>query len=442
VNLGAFIGPICTLGLLDYLTRSLAGSRKSDLGQAWQAWVIMTLAACVGAISLVLFVSLSGLQLGSPFVVAAAVGTVLLTPTQGLLLTVLRGHERMGLFAAINSIGAAATGLVPLVVLVVGGGIDGYAIALLLVNITAVVVGWWKSGVRLPRVRISLRMLLALVQAGLPFLGWTLTMTFYGQVNGILLGLLAPSHVVGWYAAASRIVSIPMFVPALIVTPLLPALTRSRGDSDAFRHALNTSLRATVLLTLPFCAATVAAAPAIPSFLGWPADFSPASTLIVLLGPQLTIVALDMMLGTTLIALGLEHKWLVVGLVACVVSPAWNMVAIPFTQNVLGNGGVGAALGSILTECVMLVGALVLIPRGILSRSVALVAVRTVLAALPFIVITRLLLSLDVWLPVALAPGSLAFAAGVVILRVITLSELRVAANLGLRMTQSRFSRA
>jgi O-antigen/teichoic acid export membrane protein len=441
LNLGSFVGPICTLGLLDYLTRSLSARKPNALHQATLAWLLMSIAACIGAVLLVAFVAVAGLQLGSPFVLAAAVGSVLLTPTQGLLLTVLRGNERMGLFAAVTSIGAAATNAAPLLVLLAGGGLSGYALSVLVMNILCVSVGWWKSGVRLPRVGVTPRHLLALIPAGLPFLGWTLTMSFYGQVAALLLGMLAPSEVVGWHSAANRIVSIPIFVPALIVTPLLPVLSRCIADRQAFRRTLNASLRVTVLLTVPFCAATVAAAPAIPTFLGWPAEFEPASLLMTILAPQLTVVALDMMLGTALIALRMERKWLVVGLVACAVTPAWSFFAIPLTQQVWGNGGIGASVGSILTECVMLVGALILLPRGTVDRSIWSLGARTVIAAVPFILITRLLIGLHLWLPVALAPGGLIFAMLILALKVITFSEVKDACNLGVGMIRSKLAR-
>jgi O-antigen/teichoic acid export membrane protein len=441
-NLGALIGPICTLGLLDYLTRSLSAQPKKALGEATQAWVVMTVSACLGALALAAVVFFSGLQLGSPFVLLYAMGAVVLTPTQGLLLTVLRGHQRMGLFAAVNSIGAAACSLVPIIVLVAGGGLAGFALTSLLVSIVAVAVSWWKSGIRLPRAHISPALLLRLIPAGLPFLGWTLTMQFYGQINGILLGVLAPVQVVGWYGAAGRIIGIPMFVPMLIVTPLLPALTRCRDDVDAFRHTLNTSLRATLMVSLPFCAATAAAAPAIPHFLGWPSEFAAASVPMTILAPQLTVVALDMLLGTALIALGLERKWLIVGLVACVVSPTLNLIAIPVAQSTWDNGGIGAAAASIVTECVMLTGALVLLPRGILDRAMLSLAVRIIVAAVPFVALTRLLLNLDLTLPIALVLGGLIFVAGALVLRVVTLSEVRDVQRLGTRLLRSKLGRA
>jgi O-antigen/teichoic acid export membrane protein len=441
-SLAALVGPVCTLGLLDYLTRNLASRPKRELHEATLAWVVMTCTAVVGAFLLAVFVAVSGLDLGTPAVLIAAIGSVLITPTQGLLLTVLRAHERIGTFAIVNSVGLAATSLVPVIVVVSGGRLAEVVLSQLAVGIVAMVLSWWTSGIRLPRVHVSPRALLALIPLGLPFLGTTLATQFYSQINGILLAMLAPVETLGWYSAASRIVVIPMFVPVLIVTPLLPALSRCRADRGMFRHTLNASLRATLLVTLPICAAIATAAPGVPHFLGWPADFQPAAAPMTILAPQLTIVALDMMLGTALIALGLERKWLMVGLVACAVALASNFVGVPFAQTTWGNGGIGTAVAAILTECVMLVGALVIMPRGIVDRSMFWLVARMLIAAVPFVLLSRYLMAADVWLPLALTPGGVLFVVGALVLRVVSISEIRDIRRLGGQMVGAKLGRA
>src|SRR5438105_4315715 len=125
----ALIGPVVSLGLLEYLARSLASRSETAARDASLAWLIMSLVALAAAGVLAVAVPLLGLHVGGPMVLAAALGMVVITPTQGLLLTVLRGQERMRHFAAVSSITAAASALVPLLVLIAGGGLNGYALA-------------------------------------------------------------------------------------------------------------------------------------------------------------------------------------------------------------------------------------------------------------------------------------------------------------------------
>jgi O-antigen/teichoic acid export membrane protein len=438
MTLSTLAGPVVSLGLLEYLSRSLASRSKAAPREATLAWALMTVAACVVSVVLALVAWLTRLQVGGPVVLLVALGTIVLTPTQGLLLTVLRGQERMGRFAAVSSISAAASALVPIGVLVAGGGLNGFALSNLVVSLVALIVAWRTSGISLPRVRMTPRALWALLPAGLPFFGWNLTMQFYGQIDRILMGFLAPVQVVGWYAAAVRIIGIPIFVPMLIVTPLFPALTRCRDDRAVFRRTLNASLRATLLTTAPFCAATAAAAPAIPNFVGWPAEFNAASVPMTILAPNLTLVAVDMMLGTALMALGRERLWLLVGVLAAIVNPTLNLISIPFAQATWGNGGIGASTVTVITELVMMCGALILMPRGLIDRGFAKTALGTVLAGAVFVVVTRALLGLGVALPFALAPGGLAYVIATLLVRALTPDELRQASQHAQRLLRSK----
>jgi O-antigen/teichoic acid export membrane protein len=435
------LGPVVSLGLLEYLSRSLAGRSATAAREATLAWVIMTLTAIAAAGIVACLVPLIGMQIGGPLVLGAALGTLVITPTSGLLLTVLRGQERMSRFAAVSSISAAASALIPILVLAAGGNLNQFALATFIVSLACLALSWRTSGVRLPRVRITLPLLFALLPAGLPFFGWNLSMQFYGQIDRLLMGFLAPVQVVGWYAAATRITGSPIFVPMLIVTPLFPALTRCRGDRAVFRHTLDTSLRATMLATVPLCAAIAAAAPAIPSFLGWPAEFSEAVVPMTILAPNLALIGIDMMLGTALLALGLERRWLLVGVIAAVVNPTLNLIAIPFAQARWDNGGIGAATVMVVTEFVMLGGALLLMPRGLLDRSLLSIAIRVALAGGALVLITRHLLGLSVPLLVALVVGGLAFLVSVLALRIVTGSELRQTNRFATTMLRTKLAR-
>jgi O-antigen/teichoic acid export membrane protein len=438
LTLSTLAGPVVSLGLLEYLSRALASRSKEAARQASLAWVLMTLAAIVASAFIAVVVTATHLQVGTPLVLLVALGTVVMTPTQGLLLTVLRGQERMGRFATVSSISAALGALVPILVLFAGGGLNEFALSNFIVSIVALAIFWRTSGIRLPRVRVTPRALWALLPAGLPFFGWNLTMQFYGQIDRIMMGFLAPVEVVGWYAAAVKIIGIPIFVPMLIVKPLFPALTRCRGDRAEFRRTLNTSLRATLLVTAPFCAATAAAAPAIPHFLGWPTEFEAASLPMTILAPNLTLVAVDMMLGTALLALGFERKWLLVGVLAAIVNPTLNYLSIPFAQATWGNGGIGAASVTVITELVMMCGALFLLPRGLIDRSFSRTILGTVLAGAAFIFVTRELLALALPLLLALVPGGLAFLLASVVFRAVTVDELRQASRYGQQLIRSK----
>ena len=90
----------------------------------------------------------------------------------------------------------------------------------------------------------------------------------------------------------------------------------------------------------------------------------------------------------------------------------------------------------------MLCGALLLMPRGLLDRSLLSMAARVVLAGGLLVVVTRGLLGLSLPLLVTLVPGGLAFLSGILVLGAVSLSELRQARQFALGMVRSKLVRS
>jgi O-antigen/teichoic acid export membrane protein len=229
--------------------------------------------------------------------------------------------------------------------------------------------------------------------------------------------------VAGWLVAAYRILSVPVFIPTIITTPLLPALSRSRGHVEVYRRLLAESLATVILLTVPISASIFALAPAIPSFLGWRESLENAIPVMMVLSFQQPLVAIDMVLGVSLIALGLERPWFRVALIGAIVNPTLNFVAIPLAQQLLGNGAIGAAAVELTTECVFFAGALYLTPRELLSGDTLNRAARTLVAGIALAVVSRLTLGSGVI--VAFVAGGMTFVVVALALGVLRPQQLR-----------------
>src|SRR5205814_636948 len=100
-------------------------------------------------------------------------------------------------------------------------------------------------------------------------------------------------------------------------------------------------------------------------------SFSNAVPLIRILAFHLPIVSLTMILGAALQATERQRAFAVLGLAAATVNIGLNLIAIPLTDSHFGNGAIGAALVPVATETVILVGALLLRPNGVLDRQTA-----------------------------------------------------------------------
>jgi O-antigen/teichoic acid export membrane protein len=247
----------------------------------------------------------------------------------------------------------------------------------------------------------------------------------YAQTDAVFLALLARDAVLGWYSAAYRIIAIPMFIPVLVTTPMLPALSRAAVNPAEFSRTLRHSFITVLLLTLPPCALIMALAPSIPELLHWPETFHHSVPLMMILSLHIPLVAVDMVLASGFFALHLERRWLKIAVTAAIVNPGLNLLLIPYFERRLHNGAIGAAIVTVTTELLMFGGALLLLPAGTVTREVASASARLVLGGIAVALTALAVASVSA---LAAAPaGCAAFAAVVVGLRVISVNDVRAA---------------
>jgi O-antigen/teichoic acid export membrane protein len=209
----------------------------------------------------------------------------------------------------------------------------------------------------------------------------------------------------------------------LVTTALFPILSRSAHDYPTIRRALAQTLRLQLAFTAPLSAAICVLAPVTPSLLGWPADFANSMPLLMILSLHVPIVGIDMVLGTVVMAIGRERVWVRVGLAAAVFNVAGNLLAIPFFEQVAGNGPIGASIMTVLTEVWMCVGALLLLPRQVLSLDVSRSVVGITVSAIGAAMVASSVLQISFVL--AASAGAAVYWSMVVFVRAVSLDDLR-----------------
>ncbi|MEP6296383.1 MAG: polysaccharide biosynthesis C-terminal domain-containing protein, partial [Ilumatobacter sp.] len=129
-------------------------------------------------------------------------------------------------------------------------------------------------------------------------------------------------------------------------------------------------LRFISFVTFPLAVGTIAVAPAlIDTF--YTADFEQSAVLIRILALSMPIVVVDVILGMALFATDRQSSFLVIGVIAAIINPALNYVAIPYTVERFSNGAIGAASITVLTELVIMFGAMRIRPTGVLDSGTA-----------------------------------------------------------------------
>jgi len=206
---------------------------------------------------------------------------------------------------------------------------------------------------------------------GLPFLVWVIFGEIYIRIDVMMLSLMTGDTVVGWYGAATRIYGTLLFIPNILMTSVFPAMMRLGSSAEAeasFGRASERLMNLLLFVAVPVAAGTVAVARPFVLLLYGSGSFMQAGPNLEILGASILLVCIDVVLGTALIARGKEKAWAVMAVAAAVFNPLLNLWAIPFAQRVWGNGGVGASAATLLTEALMMVGALWIMPKGVFSR--------------------------------------------------------------------------
>lgn len=435
MTVAAVAGTFVSLGVPNYLVRRVVTQPSRSTIDAGAALVLLVGVSALTALVLWLLLPFLNIPV-SLNVLRFALAGMVVGAASVVLSALLQGRESHRRFAWLNAANQVVVTLGSLAVLGVTRSIEAFMATGLVALLVMLAVTWYFTRLRLHRTAFAPRLLWQLVVGGVPFMGWNVALAVYTEMDKFLLAMFSSSMAIGWYASAFRIISIPGFITTAVVTPLLPALSRSAGDRVVFLNTLRRSVTVVLFITAGVSAVIVGAAPGIPGLLGWPASFSSAVPLLMILALRVPLTAVDTALGTALVALHSERRWLGVAIVAAVVNPAANFVLIPFFERRMQNGAIGAALVTVATELLMFCGAVILLPRGTLDRPTLWIGARILVAAAGAASVTAILEPLSILL--AAPAGGIAFLVAAAALRIVRLADLWTLRTLAMQMLERR----
>jgi O-antigen/teichoic acid export membrane protein len=434
-NAAAIVGAFVMLGVPTYLTRQIARAPETAEETIGGALFLALVAAGTVALLVSVVYGIAGASGHVVLLVRLALAGMVAATGAAVLCAALNGQGRHGRFAAVNALWSLSVVAAQLVTLALGGGVAGMLLAGLSVTCAVCTLMWVLAGAPRPWPRDGLRTLRSIIGGSLPFFAWDTVLRVRMQIDVVLVELLAQTAAAGHLAAAYQIVSVPVFIPTLITTPLLPALSDPRLDRRSFRDTLEYSLLAAFALTAPLSAGIAALAGYVPQIMHWPADLHNAVLAMRLLVVEPPLIAVDMVLGAAVFALHRERAWLLAMIAATIFNIVGNAALVPLTLHTLGNGAAGAAIVEDLTECIMFAAGLLLIPRELLNARIVGRAMRVTAAAGATAAVAAVLGTRS--LPLAIIAGGIAYVALVLGLRAVSPTEVRTLA----RQAGPRFAR-
>lgn len=270
----------------------------------------------------------------------------------------------------------------------------------------------------------------SLVFRGLPYWASGLFLSVYMWIDSVMLSLMTSTTEVGWYGAATRLISTLGFLPYIITMAFFPVLSHGyRHDRETMSRLAGVSLRLLVSLGLPVVVGTAIVGPRVVLLIyGW--AFHPAGQILMVLSLTLLPMFVATLINSFLIAADRQVAWTWVMGASCVLNPAINLVAISVFERVSHNGALGAAYALLITDTVIGAAALVLMPRELWAsvKKNALAMSRAAIAAGLMGGLVWLLRDRSVYGQVAV--GAVSFAVFAFVLRVFTAEDLAAASGL------------
>ena len=347
-----------------------------------------------------------------------------LVDTFAMIGSVLNGLLQIKWIAAAQAVNKLVVATLVVLALRAGYGAPGVAMASLAGAVVSHVInGGALLRVVQPTLQIDLGLCRELIVGGLPFFVMSAALVLYSQIDTVMLAWLTTPSTVGWYNAALRIIAIPGFVPVIVMAVTFPALSAAVRERERFAGIAHRSIQVILLVTVPIGAGMVLLPDRLTEFFRYPADFSHSWPLIVLLALGMPLIGVDMVIGAALVASDRQWAWTRVGIAAAILNPVVNLVAIPYTAWRFGNGAIGAAAVTALTEVFMLVMGVRLLPPGTLSRPTLLAAARVLVTCLPMAGVAWLTREHHILVPVLL--GAAVYAASCLLTRSVTIADLR-----------------
>jgi O-antigen/teichoic acid export membrane protein len=219
-------------------------------------------------------------------------------------------------------------------------------------------------------------------KAGVPYFMFTVFSTIYYRIDTLMLEKFSPEAVVGWYGGAFRLFDVWNFFPAILTTTVYPVLSRLWSEGEAHhKRTMHKSLEIMLIVGIPLSFGAIFFAEHIISLFYGLKAYYPSVRVLQILSAGLIFLYIDMSLGTTLLSSDKQKQMSVISLLAIPLKIGMNYFFIPYFEASQGNGGIGSALTTMITEMCVMTAMMTQLPKGMLGGFRISVPIKITLAA-------------------------------------------------------------
>lgn len=292
--------------------------------------------------------------------------------------------------------------------------------------------------------KVDWKKAVVLLKEGLPYFLNTVFGVIYYRIDTVMLSLMTPEQVVGWYAAAYRFFDSLMVVPVIFTVAVFPVMSRKwNTDSHAESLMLQKSLDAIMMTAVPMAIGAFSFAPEIIHLFFGRSSYEPSVLILKIFSVGVVLLYIDFVLGTVLLSSDKQKAMSRTAFLAIFVNVGLNYLLIPFAQHSAGNGGIGSAIATLITELFVMINMLALIPSRLFEHARIGAQVKTLASGVVMIIILELLALASVTWVASAALATASYAVSLLLMKTFTASDKALARSIIGRVNlRPGFSRA
>lgn len=431
--LTGLVATILSLGMGTIMVRDIARDHRKAAHIVGAAIVIEMLMALPALLILAIITWVAGFSAETRVVVAIASVSMVIAMLTAPFQSGFQAFEHMKYISLGSAISEAIIVFSSVAVVLAGGGV----VWLSLVNVVAALVvlflsvRWWLS-IGAVRLHFNLNLMRYLLLKGLPFWASGLFLTIYLYIASLILSLTTNPTVVGWYSVPAGLFGFLLFIPTIVGTAMFPAL------AHAFKHAPREMVKLSrhsfnliTCISLPIAVGGGLLSKQIILTL-YGLAFGQAIPVVTIMSVMVVPMYLNIQVYQILMATGREVAWTKVMAAACVLNPLLNLALIHYYQQYHQNGAFGAAWAMLLTEGLMAVAGIALLPRGILGWSNIISIVKSSAAA--GLMALAVWYTRDYFIAIPVVTGGVVYFGAVLVLGVLPREELAMLQMIGAKL--------
>lgn len=281
---------------------------------------------------------------------------------------------------------------------------------------------------KLPSFRINTSY--KLLKYSLPYFMWSVFAVIYYRIDAVMLSTMTTEKVVGWYGGAYKFFDIVMFLPAILTTVVFPIFSKLWEDtSNSFATTFQQSLKFILIAGIPMCIFFLLFSENLISLFFGLEEYGPSVLVLQIFSIGIIFVYIDFIMGSAILATNKQRSWAFVGLIAVLLNIGLNFLLIPYSQQMMGNGGIGAAITTLITEVFIMVCAIIMLPTGHFKNFKLSIPIKCIFAGLVMCVVIWTLHTAGLYWVLQAIIGSIIYFLLIISLQVISREELRFLYN-------------